>query len=247
MKYKFNLLTALFVAIICTLSACSSEHSISVSDNTTTEISATFQPVITSGTENTTTETSTSTTHATTIKSDTELKLIEMSKKPLTDYTSDDFKFLLNTDRTSFVKAFNLILNDGDGSPGSDGWYQRDGVTMSTYIIVNVPIKQISLDIMPPASYSPEEYLKPSTDKACALFIALYPEDMLLGKIKYGMTMAEASKELIGSEVVPFMEGCWQQGFFVDYKHDGLNYDLSFPENNNNELTDVYITNYNDN
>lgn len=60
----------------------------------------------------TTMEVTTTATPVTEMKSEIELKLIELSEKSFNDYTSEDFKFLLNTDRTSYIKAIGKCIAD---------------------------------------------------------------------------------------------------------------------------------------
>ena len=169
-------------------------------------------------------------------------ELLELSKKSFNDYTSEDFKFLLNTDRTSYIKAFDLMLKNGDGVNGSDGWYRFPWSSVSSYILIRVPLKQISIDIAPPVDFSPEEYLKPTTVTPYMLSIQLNPDDVMFGEIKSGMTKEQVNEILEGSEIVCFTwEYSLNEGYFVKYECDGLLYEFCFPENYDYKLTEICI------
>lgn len=223
------------------LTACTDQNSDSITKSTiATEATASVTT-----TKNTTSmEITTTSTPVTELKSETELSLIELSKKSFNDYASDDYKFLLNTDRTSYIKAFNLKLDNGKAGVNSpDGWYRFTWSSVSSYILINVPVEQISIDIKPPSGFSPEEYLKPTTDVPYALSLQLNSDDMMFGKIKNGMTKEQVNEILEGSEIVCFTwEYSLDEGYFVKYEYDGLLYEFCFPENYDYRLTEIYIS-----
>ena len=91
----------ILLATVGILTACTNQNSPSNANSaTTTEITSSETTTNTTITA----EMTTTATPVTEIKSETELSLIELSKKSFNDYASDDYKFLLNTDRTSYNK-----------------------------------------------------------------------------------------------------------------------------------------------